>query len=431
VSIAYHVASEGERDIVLAWGFISHLEINREFPPMLRVLERLGSMGRLIEFDRAGVGLSDPWEGPHDLDSRIDDITAVLDAVGSDRATLIGFSEGAPMSLLYAATHPDRVERLVLYGGMARSTEASDYPFAAPAEAIVEAANEWFLREWGSEAGMEVFAPSSLGSKTARDWYAKRDRYAATPATKIAMGLTFLSVDVRSILAQVNVPTLILHRRGDRVVSVHGARWLARQLPKAELMEFPGPDHSIWSGDAEPILDGIETFITGRRPTARPDRVLATVLFTDIVSSAEHATAAGDVRWRETMDAHDAVVAEEVAAARGSLVKGLGDGFLATFDAPGRALAAALAVVERVATLGIEVRAGVHTGECEIVPGDVGGIAVTVASRITDLAGPSEVLASRTVKDLVVGGELSFDDRGEHALRGIPEPWRLYAVHVS
>jgi class 3 adenylate cyclase len=429
VSIAYHIASEGDHDILIAWGFMSHLEINWEFPPMLRLYERLGSLGRLIEFDRAGVGLSDPWEGPHDLDSRTDDITAVLDAVESESATLIGFSEGGPMSLLYAAAHPDRVERLILYGAMARSTEAPDYPFASSAEAFMEAAQEWLLPDPGGEAFLEVFAPSSLRDKAARAWYSKRHRYAATPATQIAMGLAFLSVDVRSILPQVNVPTLILHRRGDRVVSVHGARWLADQLPQAELREFPGQDHSIWSGDAEPILDAMEEIITGRRATARPDRVLATVLFTDIVASAEHTAAAGDARWRETMEAHNAVVAEEVVTARGRLVKRLGDGVLATFDAPGRALAAALAIVERVATLGVDVRAGLHTGECEFLLDDVGGIAVTIASRVADLAGPSEVLVSRTVKELVVGSAWAFDDRGQHGLKGIPEPWQLYAVH--
>ncbi|MEA2308908.1 MAG: hypothetical protein QOI65_1194 [Thermoleophilaceae bacterium] len=429
-SIAYQVVGDGPIDVVLVLGFATHLEIQWESPPFARFVERLGSFARVIVFDKRGTGLSDPVSEAPTLEQRTDDVRAVMDAAGMEQAALVGVSEGGPMSVLFAATHPDRVRALVLYGAMGRTTEAPDYPWAAPAEALRESAAEFIAPVWGQDAeGMvELFAPSFARDPAAIEFTARLERSAASPAMVQQIFEMFLDVDVRAILPTIHVPTLVLHRHGDRVVNRRAGEELASRIPGARYVELPGIDHLPWAGDTEPLLGEIEEFLTGARSVPEPDRVLATVMFTDIVGSTERATALGDARWRELLSAHHAAVRRELARFRGREVKTLGDGYLATFDGPARAIRSGQAIVEAARADGLEVRIGLHSGEVELIDQDVGGIAVHIAARIGALAGAGEVLVSSTVKDLVAGSGIAFVDRGTEQLKGIPDEWRLFAA---
>jgi pimeloyl-ACP methyl ester carboxylesterase len=429
-SIAYQVVGEGPLDVVLVLGFATHLELQWELPAFARFFERIGSFARLILFDKRGMGLSDPVAEVPTLEQRIDDVRSVMDAAGSERAALIGISEGGPMSVLYAATHPERVTALVLCGAMARTTEAPDYPWASPAEALRESAAQFIAPYWGQNAeGMvELFAPSLLGDPRAVQFTARMERSAASPAMVQQIFEMFLDIDVRAVLPTLRVPTLVLHRRGDRVVNWRAGRELAAQIPGARYVELEGIDHLPWAGDTDAVLGEIEEFLTGTRTAPEPDRVLATVMFTDIVGSTERATELGDARWRELLGEHDAVVRRELARFRGREVKSLGDGYLATFDGPARAIRCGAAIAEAAKSLGLEVRTGLHTGEVELIGDDVGGIAVHIAARVGSLAGGGEVLCSSTVKDLVAGSGIPFEDRGATELKGIPDEWRLFAA---
>ena len=430
VSIAYQVVGDGPLDLVAVLGFATHLELQWEMPPLARFFERIGSFARLILFDKRGTGLSDPVAEVPTLEQRIDDVRAVMDAAGSERAALFGLSEGGPMSVLYAATHPERVSALVLCGAMGRTTEAPDYPWAAPVEALRESAAQFIAPYWGQDArGMvEIFAPSLAGDAAAVAWTARMERSAASPAMVQQIFEMFLDIDVRHVLPSIHVPTLVLHRRGDRVVNRHAGRELARQIPGARYLELPGIDHQPWSGDAEDVLGEVEEFLTGVRTIPEPDRVLATVMFTDIVGSTQRAAELGDSRWRDLLDGYQAAVRRELARHRGREVKSLGDGSLATFDGPARAIRCGQAIVAAVAAVGLEVRIGLHTGEVEVIGDDVGGIAVHIAARVGALAAGGEVLVSSTVKDLVAGSGIEFAARGSHELKGIPDEWRLFAV---
>jgi class 3 adenylate cyclase len=429
VHIAYQTLGEGPRDLVVVEGFVSNVEISWEEPHIERFRRELARFCRLILFHKRGVGSSDRVQGAPTLEQRMDDIRAVMDAVGTERAVLMGLSEGAPAAVLFAATYPERVQALVLCGGMARSTWAEDYPWATPADALLEGAATMDADLWDG-TDIEIWSPSQADDEQAIAWLGRFRRLSITPGALAQLYLMFLEIDVRAVLPTIAVPTLVLHRRGDRVVNRRAGEWMASQIPGARYVELAGQDHFPWSGDTAAVIDEIEEFLTGERHVAEPDRVLATVLFTDIVASTERASDLGDSAWREVLDQHDAVVRTVLARHRGREVKSTGDGFLATFDGPARGIRCALELRAELAKLGIEVRAGLHTGEVEMRGDDVGGIAVHIAARVQTAAAPGEVLVSRTVNDLVVGSGIGFDDRGARALKGVPGEWQLFAVRT-
>jgi class 3 adenylate cyclase len=403
-------------------------EAGWDYPPYRRFIERLASFSRVIMFDKRGIGLSDHVEGAPTLEQRMDDVRAVLDAAGSTRPVMFGISEGAPMSILFAASHPDQTTALVLYGGMARSTEAPDYPFAPPAGAAVQSALDFFVPFHGTGVSAEVYSPSVAEDPTYLSWLSRWERIGAPPSALRDIFVMFLDIDVREVLPAISVPTLVLHRHGDRAVNVRAGRYLADHIPGARFVELSGIDHLPWVGDSEAVADEIEEFVTGVRPQRQVDRVLATVLFTDIVDSTRLATERGDAGWHALLDRHNEIVRRCLAEYRGREIKMTGDGFLATFDGPARAIRCARAIIEGVRGAGIQVRAGLHSGEVELVGEDVAGISVHTASRVADIAGSGEVLVSQTVKDLVAGSGIAFEDRGSHVLKGVPGEWRLFAV---
>lgn len=431
VGIAYQVYGEGELDLVLAFPFLSHLDLMWESPAMARFLRRLGSFARVLVFDRRGVGLSDPAEGAPTLEERMDDVRAVMDAAGSERAALLGMSEGATMCMLFAATYPERTSALVLWGAMARSTAAPDYPWAPAREAVSEAQEELIGPMWGQGATIEIFSPSMAGDTRAREFQARFERQAASPMRVQQLFQMFVDTDVREALPLIQAPTLVLHRRHDRAVNYRAARWLAEQIEGSRYTELEGEDHFPWVGDSNAPLEAIEEFLTGVRPGPAPERVLATVLFTDIVDSTRLATELGDRRWRELLEEHQSLVRDRLQRFEGREIKTTGDGFLAVFDGPTRAAECARAIAADMPALGIEVRAGLHTGEVELIGDDVGGIAVHVAARIAALAGAREVFASRTVRDLAVGSAVAFDSAGRHTLKGVPDEWEVYSVALA
>ena len=428
VGIAYQVFGEGEMDLVVAFPFLSHLDLLWENPAQSHFVERLGSFARVLVFDRRGVGLSDPVAGAPTLEERMDDVRAVMDAAGSERAALLGMSEGATMCMLFAATYPERTSALVLWGAMARSTAAADYPWAPEREAVIEAQEALIQPMWGQGTTIDIFSPSMAANPQAREFQARFERQAASPMRVQQLFQMFLDTDVRDALALIQAPTLILHRRGDRAVNYRAARWLAEQIESSRYVQFEGEDHLPWVGDSEGPLAMIEEFLTGVRPGPAPERVLATVLFTDIVDSTRMATELGDRRWRELLGQHAELTREQLRRFEGREIKSTGDGFLATFDGPTRAAECARAIADAMPAVGIEVRAGLHTGEVELIGEDVGGIAVHVAARIAALAGPHQVLASRTVRDLAAGSAVDFEPFGRHALKGVAEEWDIYSV---
>jgi class 3 adenylate cyclase len=428
IGIAYQVVGEGEMDVVVAFPFVSHLDLLWENPAQSHFIRRLGSFARVILFDRRGVGLSDPAAGAPTLEERMDDVRAVMDAAGSERAALLGMSEGATMCMLFAATYPERTSALVLWGAMARSTAAPDYPWAPQKEAVREAQEELIGPMWGQGATIEIFSPSMAGDPRAREFQARFERQAASPMRVQQLFEMFLDTDVRDALPLIQAPTLVLHRRHDRAVNYRAARWLAEQIEGSRYAELEGEDHFPWVGDSNAALEAIEEFLTGVRPGPAPERVLATVLFTDIVDSTRLAGEMGDRRWRDLLEEQQKLVRDRLRRFEGREIKTTGDGFLAVFDGPTRAAECARAIVEDVPALGIDVRAGLHTGEVELMGDDVGGIAVHVAARIAALAGPRTVLASRTVRDLAAGSGVEFDSAGRHALKGLAEEWDVYSV---
>lgn len=431
VHIAYQVFGEGERDLVLVPGFTTHIELAWEYEPSARVLEGLASFARVITFDRRGSGLSDPVADAPTLEQRMDDVRAVMDAAGCERAALVGLSEGVPMSILFAATYPARVRALVCVGGMARTTYAEDYPWGTPAEALTESGYELILPHWGDGSTAEVSVPSQAGNPEARAYWGRMERSTASPGMMIALGQMFLDLDVRDVVPSVQAPALILHRTRDRLVNVRHGRWLAEHLPNARMVEFEGDDHPFWYQSRDEWLGEVQEFLTGARAVPVSDRMLATVLFTDIVDSTRMAADLGDRHWREVLERHQRAVREDLHNFNGREVKSTGDGFLATFDGPARAIRCASAILRSSETSGLRVRAGLHTGECEMMGDDIGGIAVHIAARVSARAEPQELLVSRTVKDLVAGSGLAFTDRGVHTLKGVPDTWQLYAAELG
>ena len=428
-SIAYQATGDAALDLVVVPGFVSHVEHAWENPAYAHFLERLASFSRLILFDKRGTGLSDrvPLKDLPDLEQRMDDVRAVMDAVGSKHAALLGISEGGPMAMLFATTHPSRVSALILYGTYARRLRDGDYPWAPTLDEHRTFIDRTY-EDWGGPAGAEVWAPSLANDESFRRWWAQYLRLGASPAAARGVLAMTLGIDVRDVLPAIRVPTLILHRTGDRRIDVGGSRYIAGRIPNAKFVELPGSDHLVFAGDAEAIADEIEEFLTGKRHIAEPTRVLATVLFTDIVDSTRRAARIGDARWRSLVDNHDRLVRDEITRFRGERIERRGDGFLATFDGPARAIRCACAIVDRVHELGLQVRAGLHTGEIELIGEGVAGIAVHIGARVASLAGPDEVLVSSTVKDLVTGSSLAFAERGSHELKGVPGSWRIYQV---
>jgi class 3 adenylate cyclase len=432
VSIAYQVVGEGPFDLVYVPGWVSNVELMWDEPDYAAFLERLASFSRLIIFDKRGTGLSDPV--PLDrlptLEQRMDDVRAVMDAVGSDRAALLGHSEGGNMCVLFSATYPDRTTALVLVGCYAKRIRSDDYPWAPTVE---DRAREIEQTEatWGSPEAFRELAPSKANDEAFERWVGRYLRQSASPKAAAALLRMNTQIDVREVLPAIRVPTILIYRTDDADVHVDEGRYIAERIPGARFVEVPGADHSMWTGDATAILDEIEEFLTGVRRGPEPDRVLATVLFTDVVGSTELATRLGDRAWRDLLGRHHAAVRRELGRWRGREVHTAGDGFLATFDGPARAIRCAVAAVDAVRGLGMEIRAGVHTGEVEVSNGDLRGIAVHIGSRISGLAGPGEVLVSRTVADLVAGSGIVLAQRGERELKGVPGTWLVYAVESA
>ena len=426
--IAYQVHGDGPIDLLFAPGYLSHLEQNQWWPGYAEFMRKCASFSRLIVFDRRGTGLSDRILSLGSFEELMDDIGAVLDAAGSQRAALFGGAEGGPMCALYAATFPERTSALVLGASYARRTWAPDYPWGLDADAQRRILDGYEER-WGRPGfGSRSLAPSLVDDERFQDWYAQAQRFAGTPASARAWFNVTMEIDVRGILPAIRVPTLVVHRTGDRVIPVESGRYLAEHIPDARYVEVPGDDHFPFVGDIDSIVDEIEEFLTGSRRAREPDRVLATVLFTDIVGSTERAAELGDRRWTELLAEHHRVARAELDRHRGKVVRIEGDGTLSTFDGPARAVNCALAIRRGLAPLGIEIRAGLHTGEIELTETGVEGIAVHIGARVASLAAPGEVLASSTVKDLVVGSGIAFADVGRHELKGVPGEWQLYAV---
>jgi class 3 adenylate cyclase len=425
--IAYQAAGEGPPDLLYVPSWIGQVEVLLEEPTIAAFVDRLCSFARVISFDRRGAGLSDPWRGLPTLEDQMDDILAVMDATDSERAALMGSLEGGPLAMLFAATHPERVDSLILYATFARTRRAPDYDWP-PSDAERDARVAEILAQWG-EGGVAVgLAPSRAGDPDYLRWCGRMERYSASPGTAAAVMGTFGETDVRHVLSTIRVPTLVMHRRDDEFLMVEHSHYLAEHIPGARYVELQGRDSLFSVGDSEAILGEIEEFLTGSRHEPEPDRVLATVLFTDICGSTERAAALGDSAWRTLLERHDQLVRAEVARHRGRAVKSTGDGVLATFDGPARAIGAARSIERAVHSLGIQIRAGLHTGECELVGDDVAGLAVHIGARVMDAAGPGEVLVSSTVKDLVVGSGIDFRERGSRRLRGVPGEWSLWQV---
>ena len=431
VHIAYQVVGEGPIDLVLVYGWISHIEHQWEEPSLARFLERLASFSRLITFDKRGTGLSDrvAENALPTLEQRMDDVRAVLEAAGSSRAALFGISEGGPMSALFAATYPARTSALVMYGTFAKWIRDAEYPWA-PTREDHEAAFAAYEKEWGTPIGLKVMAPSVAGDERWRQWWARHLRLAASPGAGVALYRMNIEIDVRHVLPTIRVPTLVLHRTGDRLMDSGGARYIAGRIPGARYVEQPGADHIPWLGDAGALIGEIQEFLTGVRPTSDVDRILATVMFVDIVGSTEQAAALGDARWRDLLANYHERVSREITRFRGRVIDTAGDGVFASFDGPARAIRCASAIRDVVGRLGLTIRGGLHTGECEVAGDKVAGIAVHIGARVAASAGPGETLVTGTVKDLVAGSGLRFSDRGSHALKGVAGRWRLFAVQA-
>jgi class 3 adenylate cyclase/pimeloyl-ACP methyl ester carboxylesterase len=426
VSIAYAVLGDGPLDVVWVPGLASSLEIELEGPESLAFWGRFGAFSRLIKFDKRGMGLSDRSVGAPTLEERMDDVRAVMDAVGSERAALIGVSEGGPMSMLFAATYPERTVALIVFGALARAHKDVDYPYGDEDEMaelyrIVDSS-------WGTGESLRIFGPSLLEDARFRGYFARMERLSGSPGAIRAMLDSMFEIDVRAALPLITAPTLVLHTTSDNAVPIANGRWIAEHIPGARFVEIPG-EHVVWDPDL--VIGTIDEFLTGKRHPIATDRVLSTVLFTDMVASTQQLSARGDAAWSKVLDAHDQTAARVVADYDGRVVKQTGDGILATFDGPSRAVRCATALLDAAATRGINLRAGLHTGEIELRPSDVAGIAVHIASRIAALATANEVLVSRTVVDLSAGSGIDFEPRGEHELKGVPGTWPTFAAHSS
>lgn len=427
--IAYQTIGTGPLDLLFLHGWISHIEHLWEEPRIARFLDRLASFSRLILLDKRGTGLSDPV--PLDrlptLEERMDDVRAVLDAVGSKRAAFFGTSEAGALSLLFAATYPSRTTALVLLNSYARLAYAPDYPQGIPAEqalGLLQAIEE----EWGKGVAFEALVASQTDNASMKSWWARYQRLAASPGAAVRLLQSAFETDARSVLPAITVPVLVLHRAGDPFTGPEHGRYLAEHVPGAKFVELSGVDHLFFAEDMDRLLSEIQEFLTGVPEAREPDRVLLTVMFVDIVGSTEHLTRLGDRQWRDVLDRYYAIARRQLVRFRGREIATAGDGLFATFDGPARAIRCARTIADEVSVLEIAVRVGIHSGECEVMGDNVGGIAVHTGARIAGQAGPSEVLVSSTVRDLVAGSGISFEDRGRHPLKGVPGEWSLFAV---
>jgi pimeloyl-ACP methyl ester carboxylesterase len=423
VHVAYQVFGEGQIDFVFVPGFVSNIENYWEEPSFARWLRKLAGFARVITFDKRGTGLSDRVDRLPTMDERMDDVRAVMDAAGSKRAALFGLSEGGSLATLFAATYPERCQALVLSGAFAKFSQW--FPTTEKLNAFLE----YVENNWGTGANLDNWAPAKKDDPAFREWWARRERVSASPSAVIALMRMNSMIDISEILPYVRVPTLVIHRMQDPVVNVEGGRQLAKSIPNARLLELPGTNHLPYVGDdVDQVTNEVAEFLTGVKPVIGGERILATVLLTDIVDSTKRAEAIGDRRWRELLDSHNSIFRRELARFRGTEVKTLGDGFLATFDGPGRAIHCSLALIAAIRSLGIEIRAGLHTGEVEVGENDVRGIAVHIAARVAALAQASECLVTRTVKDLVAGADIRFAERGKRDLKGLAKAVDVFAV---
>ncbi len=427
IDVAYRVVGDGPVDLVYAQGAYTHLEICWELPQFRRYCERLGEFTRLILFDKRGMGMSDRVPGATTLEERMDDIRAIMDAAGSERAAVMGESEGGPLAMLFAAAHPERTVALILQGAEVRERTDEDWPWGESTEEEFEEAMQSLPERWGQGLGFRFLAPSVGDVEWGRAWRGRVQTHANTPSSAEAFMRMAFEIDVRHVAAAINVPTLVVHAVEDQICHVENARFLARTIAGARYVELPGADHVPWF-DPDATIAEVREFLTGTREARRPDRALATVLFTDLVGSTEHAAELGDRRWRDLLEQHHAAVRRELVRFEGREVDTAGDGFFATFDGPARGIRCAQAIVDGVRPLGLEVRAGLHTGEVELADGKVAGIAVNIGARVAGQAGAREVLVSGTVKDLVAGSGLEFENRGVATLKGVPGEWQLFAV---
>ncbi len=423
INVAYQVFGEGDVDLVFVPGFISHIENYWDEPRFAQWLRRLGSFSRVILFDKQGTGLSDRASKPPGMDERMDDVGAVMDAVGVEQAAIFGISEGGSLATLFAASHPERSQALILYGAFAQ------FKSWYPTQEALEGLFQYVDSAWGSGESLPMFAPTMKDDLAFKEWWGKFERLGASPgAVKRIMRMNS-QIDITDILSSVKVPTLIIHRRDDVTVNVEGGRLLAERIPNAKYVELSGVDHLPMVGEnPNQILDEMAQFLTGELRPIETDRILATVLFTDIVDSTKRAVELGDSQWRDLLERHHGLVRRELKRFRGQEVDTAGDGFFATFDGPARGIRCACAIRDAVSSLGISIRAGLHTGECEVMEDKISGIAVHIGARTMKKADPGEVLVSSTVKDLVAGSGLHFNDRGKYALKGIPGEWRLFLV---
>jgi pimeloyl-ACP methyl ester carboxylesterase/class 3 adenylate cyclase/DNA-binding CsgD family transcriptional regulator len=427
VNIAYQVVGQGPLDLVFVMGWVSHLDWFWEEPRFAHFLHRLASFSRLILFDKRGTGLSDRAVGLPTLEERMDDVRAVMDEVGSERAALLGISEGGPMCALFAATYPERTRALVLLASFARQLVAPDYPWGDTLEERLRLVDH-VERNWGSDVRISARAPSLVQDERFREWWATYLRMSASPGAAAALIRMNMAIDVRHVLPTICVPALIIHRTGDRSFPIGAGRYLAQHIPHARFVELPGDDHLPFVGDQDAILDEIEQFLTGARPAPLADRVLATLLVTEVVGAAEAAARLGDGEWQCVLAAYNDLVRDQVGRFRGREVRQTVNGVMAAFDGPARAIGCACAIVAGARPLGLTVRAGLHTGECEAVGRDLTGAAVQVVARVLARSTPGEVLVSSTVKDLVAGSGIEFADVDLRLLGGAGGAWHLYRV---
>jgi len=427
VHIAYQTFGQGKFDLVMVPGWVSHVEYAWEEPVLARILTRLGSFSRVTWFDKRGTGLSDRDVGIPTLEQRMDDVRAVMESAKIKCAAIFGFSEGGSMSALFAATYPAKVSHLMLFGAFARRIRTPDYPWAP----TLKQRKEWIdtlERGWGGEVELDTLAPSRANDEAFKKWFSTYARLSVSPSAAVALGTMNTYIDIRNVLSSIHVPTLVLHRKGDRDVPIGNGVYLAKHISGAKFVELPGEDHILSAGDSDAIIDQIQEFVTGVRPSGQPDRILSTILFTDIVDSTKQANKIGDDRWKSLLVKHNDLVRRELSRYRGREIKTTGDGFVAIFDGPGRAVQCAHDIASSVKTLGISIRAGLHTGECELVGNDIAGVAVHIAARVAAIARANEILATSTVKDLVSGSGIQFKDRGTHPLKGVERRWHLYSA---
>jgi pimeloyl-ACP methyl ester carboxylesterase/class 3 adenylate cyclase len=427
VNIAYQVVGSGPPDLVFVMGWVSNVDEFWTEPSFARFLTRLASFSRLIVFDKRGTGLSDRVNESAlpTLEQRMDDVRAVMDAVGSQRAALLGISEGGAMCALFAATYPERTTGLMMFGAYPVRCRTAEYPWGPSSEEHDQFVAQ-VRAQWGGPVGLDARMPSMARDDRFRQWWTRYLVHSASPGAAVTLLRMNAQIDVRNVLPAIRVPSLIMHRSGDRSLPVEGARYMAQRIPGAKYIEFPGDDHIPWVGDQDAVLDEIEEFLTGMRHGPEPDRVLATVMFTDIVGSTERAAALGDRKWRDLLESYYALARRELGHWRGKEIDTAGDGFFASFDGPARAVRCARAIGQDAKSIGLDIRAGLHTGEVEVMGGKVGGIAVHIGARVASHAAPGEVLVSNTVKDLVAGSGIRFEDRGMHLLKGVPGEWRLF-----